>query len=173
MARAAVVASAAIGISLVAHSAAHGATPTLGVLVSGLAVAVLVGINTSTRRYTTGRAFLVLVLLQPVLHLWFVAGAHGNHAIDSTASTASAVPMVLAHIVAALVVAWWIGQGDAVIWQWVSVVWSQIVARSAPVAILLTPSVRKTPTKACSELLLQLCGSLTHRGPPPLHLRPG
>lgn len=169
--RAVTIAVIALTISLGSHGFAHGEIPGAGALVSGLAVTLLIGLNTSGRRYTTGRALIVLLAVQPALHVLFVVGAHGAHPVNSAGSVLPSAPtagpaMVGAHLLAAGLAAVWIGHGDGLLWRWVGQVWQRLVRASSPLPEFIAPLSGGSKECPSWSTLGRLTGSLSHRGPP-------
>jgi len=171
MFRTVTIATVAMAISLGSHLVADGAVPGTGALVVGFTITLLLGLNTSSRRYTFARAFVVLVATQPLLHVLFAAGAHNSHLEqDVSTSLTSAhsfeATMVGAHVIAAILVAAWIAQGESLLWRWMGQVWWQIVRPLSTVDVLCPPTAGRLPSVARWDAFARLTGSVSHRGPP-------
>ncbi len=75
--------------------------------------------------------------------------------------------MLVAHVAAAVVTAWWLRRGEAAVWQAIRSVWPRLVA-VVRTALVVPPSVR-SPAYTVPERLRTLVESFAlhpHRGPP-------
>ena len=113
------LAASVLGIGL--HAAANGTAGAFGSFFAAMPVALVVGIALANRQYTFWRAWLVLLALQPVIHLLATSTAHASH---TTATVGAGVNtrMLGAHVIAAALAAAWVAVGDRVLWQWIDTV---------------------------------------------------
>jgi len=109
------VGAAALATSVAGHLAGGGAAPLAPVLAVMAAVAWVTGIVVAGRRVGFGRALVALLALQPVLHLTLTLTGH-HHVVTSSVASSSGM-MAVGHVVAALALAWWLAQGDALLWR--------------------------------------------------------
>ncbi len=128
-------------------------------------VALVVGIALANRQYSFWRAWLVLLALQPVIHLLATSTAHASHG-TTTVGAGVNVRMLSAHVIAAALAAAWIAVGDRVLWQWVDA-----VGRSLTVSAWL-PDIRELQVsivRACGQFVIPTERMLLiapRRGPP-------
>ena len=158
-----VAASTSLGL----HLAAHGNLPDISIVLAGLGVAALIGMTTSGRQFGFHRSLAVLLLLQPILNTLLVVGSHPPH--DGAAMAPLAVwpapLMVCAHLVAALVGALWVAQGDEILWRWLGNIWLRFT-RPRLTAWPGHKMSQFTGDDCASPILRQLVLATSNRGPP-------
>ncbi|MCK9877318.1 hypothetical protein MXD61_09300 [Frankia sp. AgPm24] len=137
--RALTVAVAAVLLGLGAHTAACGQLPSLPVTAIGMALTARVCWGAAGRRLSLARLVALVVGVQSALHLAFTltasAGMAGHASSDSVAAVAGAGvgtgggaavgvdllpggPIVaVAHLGAALLLAWWLATGERLLWR--------------------------------------------------------
>jgi hypothetical protein len=124
LARGATIGAVATGLGMTLHSWSHHRHPSVGLIALLLPIAAALGTALANRRFGFSRAFAVLLLIQPVIHVVALATEHSEHAMAPVPpSVAVAGPpgqMLVAHVVAAALAAWWIACGDRVVWRWIN-----------------------------------------------------
>lgn len=128
--------------------------------------AVVVGIAMAGRRYSFGRAFAVLLLLQPVLHLAALSTHHPDHSAPSAVLPVADTSMFAAHVVAAALAAWWVSVGDDLLWRWLGTVITRLAPRLVVVRHDGRPLALAITTTAASRRIDHLLWSAPRRGPP-------
>lgn len=98
-------------------------------------------------------------------------GGTGGHAGMGGGYLAHLYPghtMLLAHVLAAGVAAWWLRQGEAAVWAAVGWVWPVLSTLPALVAVAVAPPLRPHHDTAVRTLRSQVVGLRAHprRGPP-------
>ena len=163
-----VAVSLALGIG--AHVAAHGLLPAPGrVLFVAFAVAVLcAGLQ---RSELCGLALtLTTGVVQAGIHIALADGT-GAHAGMSHAAAGPALPqpaMLLAHVLAALGVCWWLRRGEAAAWRAVRRLLPALPdapAAAAPASVRLRPATPPVLRPAVDRSV----AALRRRGPPVPH----
>jgi hypothetical protein len=163
--RGSLVGLVALTVALAMHVLANGAVPALGPLVLALPVVSAVGIALANRRYTWRRAFAVLLLLQPIVHLLAESTAHTHDVPPTALSPSNGFTMLLAHIVAAGLAATWLAAADRIVWAWVRAVW----IRPLPEVRLKwadTDTQLTSPGPSVSSTTRNVVTSAPRRGPP-------
>lgn len=173
--RALLVAAACLAVSLIGHAAAGGMVPSDRLLGIAWAVLAIVAYLLSGRRWTLGRLLVVLGGAQTVLHPVFEYGAAPMHAA-ATEPMCAALTMILAHLLAAVVLAVVLARGDAALWRLSTAVSSLLVPlacilpRTALCAATRAPAPARCPQPAASaDVPCPLDAAIdprTTRGPP-------
>lgn len=165
MLRGALIGSVASLLGVGLHAAAHGATGALGSFFAAMPVALGVGVALANRQYTFWRAWLVLLALQPVIHLVANSTAHASHDTATVGATVDG-RMLGAHVLAAALAAAWVTIGDRVLWQWIGSMCRRLtVGVWSPVF----PELNELIHWASRELVVateRILQSASRRGPP-------
>ena len=159
--RTALVAGALAVVTTAAHTAGGGAIdPLSGVLVLALSLALASGV--AARPLSPARLIAAVIGAQAVLHLVMtVAGSHGHHAAHG-----SAAPMVLAHVLAAILTTIVVVRADGAV-----AAWARLVDTALGTALTLPslPAVHGTPVRSSDPdrtVLQTLLHGVERRGPP-------
>ncbi|PDP88205.1 hypothetical protein CQJ94_06845 [Glycomyces fuscus] len=176
-ARAGVFASVCSAVSVGGHALSSEHAVPLGGLLVGAALVYAFAWAATGRERGLGAIAGWMAWGQLALHLVFstaqTAGAHGGHAADRAAVEAASggSGMLVAHLVAGAVCAWWLRQGEAALFAYLRLA----AAALLPVLVLAVPRPvpervppaplpeRETPAPAAPYLR----HSLVLRGPPP------
>jgi hypothetical protein len=102
---------------------------------------------------------------------WLVTSGHGATASGATGYLAHLYPghtMLVAHLLAAGVAAWWLRQGEAAVWAAVGWVWPALRTLLALVPVTVAKPARFRPAGAVRALRSQVDDPRAHprRGPP-------
>ncbi|WP_117199247.1 hypothetical protein [Nocardiopsis sp. TNDT3] len=175
-ARAGVFASVCSAVSVGGHALSSEHAVPLGGLLVGAALVYASAWAATGRERGLGAIAGWMAWGQLALHLVFstaqAAGAHGAHAADPAAVEAASggARMLVAHVVAGAVCAWWLRQGEAALFAYLRLA----AAALLPVLVLAAPRLvpervpsaplpeRRTPAPAAPYLR----HSLVLRGPP-------
>lgn len=167
-------------LALAAHGAAAGELPDTRSLLAAVLLTAAVGAVLCRRRRSfetiaaalvAGQAIVHVVLCLPHLTTSAAAG-HGAHHVATgpglAAQLVPGAPMLVAHLLAAGVTAWWLARGEAAVWS--------LAQRLVPALALLTirphlPVAATAPSRAAepfAPLHDQVAGRRTRprRGPP-------
>ena len=160
-ARAALIASALTVLTLVGHTAGHGALDALGI---GLTVLLATGLATATsrRRLTPGTVLGVLLAGQLLLHvvLTFTSAHH------SGAPSISTPLMVLGHVIAAVVATGVVMSADALVRAWMRFL-AAIIGRAVPRTTLPAAPAHQPLSHLVAKLeATRLRHDVVRRGPP-------
>jgi hypothetical protein len=159
--RGAALGAAAVLITALGHSSGHGALPEPGLLVLLLPLALALGSLVAHKRRSGAWVLGFVLALQVLFHLLLtIAAGHGHQG-----SLLPDTPMLLGHLIAALVVAAVITHGDALIHRWIAF-WHALALQfswtPAPQAVTAAP-VFIEPTLTESTALAH---AIARRGPP-------
>ena len=159
--RTALVAVALAVVTAAAHTAGGGAIdPLSGALVLALSVALASGV--AARRLSVTRLIAAVLGAQAVLHLVMtVAGSHAHHS-----GHGSAAPMLLAHMLAAIVTAFVVVRADGLLSAWARLV---DTALGTALTLPTVPAAHGTPVRSTSPdltVLQTLLHRVERRGPP-------
>jgi hypothetical protein len=118
-ARAVVFATVCVGLAITGHVMASRAQVPPAAAAGGLAVMTLVGAVLAGTERSLPTILMGLLGGQFMLHAIFSAAQHGQHlAHDPGISpSSSGTMMTLAHVVAAIVSAWWLRRGERAVWR--------------------------------------------------------
>lgn len=193
--RASTVAGLAVALAVLAHVAACGELPSSPVTACGGALAARVCWGNAARRMSPRRIAGLVAGVQAGLHLAFAMtvppepGANTHHGFSTgTAGTAHSATgidllpggprMALAHVGAALLLAWWLSAGERLLWRaarGVAVVARRAVGhlrrRRRPAVVCPLPArtePRRRPPARRAPQLAQLVHLVVRRGPPNL-----
>lgn len=102
---------------------------------------------------------------------WLVSPGHGTTAGTATGYLAHLYPghtMLVVHLLAAGVAAWWLGRGEAAVWAAVGWVWPALQTPLALAPVTVTRPARFRPATAVRALRSQVDDQRAHprRGPP-------
>jgi len=161
VARGAALGIAAVLITVIGHSAGHGATPEAGLLLLLLPLALALGALVADKRRSGVWILGFVLALQVLFHLLLtIAAGHGHHG-----SFLPDAPMLVGHLLAAVVIAVALAHGDALVHRWIAfwqaltldIAWTPLptVASSAP------SFLQPTPLESSA-----LADSIARRGPP-------
>ncbi|WP_241255584.1 hypothetical protein [Candidatus Protofrankia californiensis] len=127
--RALTVAAMAVGLVVAAHVVACGELPSVPVVGGGAGLAARVCWGAAGRRMSARRLTGLVLWVQVGLHVAFAvtapgvgsAAGHGSHHGAHAGTGVELLPggpgMVLAHLCAALVLAWWLAAGERLVWR--------------------------------------------------------
>jgi hypothetical protein len=126
--RAGTVAGLSVGLAVAAHASAHGSAPSVAVTVGAVLLAARCCWGASARRLSAGRLLFVVGSVQVGLHVTFAvtappttahAGAHAGHRMAGHPAEAGhgGGLMLVAHVLAALVLAGWLHSGERLAWR--------------------------------------------------------
>lgn len=159
--RGAALGTAAVLITTLGHSAAHGSLPEAGLLVLLLPVAWALGTLVAQKKRSAAWVLGFVLALQVLFHLLLtIAAGHGHHG-----SFIPDAPMLVSHLVAAGAVAAVLTHGDALVHRWIAF-WQALAVElgwtPAPRPLAVTPFFTE-PTLVES---LALSYAIARRGPP-------
>ena len=159
--RGAALGVAAVVITALGHSGGHGALPEPGLLALLLPLALALGTLVAHKRRSGAWVLGFVLALQVLFHLLLtIAAGHGHQG-----SLLPDTPMLLGHLIAALVVAAVITHGDALIHRWIAF-WHDLTLElgwtPAPPAITAAPVFVGLTLKESSAL----AHAIARRGPP-------
>jgi hypothetical protein len=167
-----VFATVCVALATAGHVMASGEPVPPAAAVAGLAGLSVVGVVLGGRERSLATILGGLLGGQFMLHALFAAAQHGQHlAHGHTMSQSSGgASMTLAHVLAAVVSAWWLRRGERAVWSLARKIAAAVVR---PAFALLTtpvprsPAARATATAeptAPGQILLRHV--LVRRGPP-------
>lgn len=161
LARGAVLGAAAVLITVLGHSAGHGALPEPGLLVILLPLGLALGTLAADRR-RSGTWILGFVLaLQVLFHLLLtIAAGHGHHG-----SLLPDAPMLVSHLIAATIIATALAHGDALVHRWIEF-WHALALDLAwtPAPRISAAAPITSPLLARDSVILE--HAIARRGPP-------
>lgn len=157
-----------LGLGLGTHVAAHGLLPSAGrMLFAAFAVAALCA-GAHRREVSALRLTLTTGAVQAGLHV-ALSGAPAGHsgAAHGAVPLLPAPTMLLAHVLAALAVCWWLRRGEAAVWRAVR----RLLPALPGVADVVVPQPflpRPVTPATLRSPLDRALGALHRRGPPAL-----
>lgn len=159
--RGAVLGAAAVLITTLGHSGGHGALPEPGLLLLLMPLAIALGSLVAHKRRSGAWVLGFVLALQVLFHLLLtIAAGHGHQG-----SLLPDVPMLLGHLIAALIIAAVLTHGDGLIHRWIAF-WQALALElgwvPAPQAFAVAPVYRES-TLAESTTLAH---AIARRGPP-------
>lgn len=172
-ARAVVFATVCVGLAITGHTmAAPGSVPAVAAI-GGLVAMTAIGAVLGGHERSFPTILIGLLGGQFMLHAMFVAAqqgqylAHGGVAPRSPNHTA----MSLAHVVAAVVSAWWLRRGERATWglaRWIATALMRPIRalRPAPVTALARHRHRPVPDGIARPRAALLRHVVVRRGPP-------
>jgi hypothetical protein len=173
-ARAVVFATVCVGLAITGHMmAARAPVPPVAV-VGGLAVMITVGVALAGTERSLPTILAGLLGGQFMLHALFAAAQHGQHLGHGAAmapSSSGGGTMALAHVVAAVVSAWWLRRGERAAWALARRIAAAVVRPARTLRQALLP-LRSAPRRWAvpARSAAPRCGFLRHvvvrRGPP-------
>jgi hypothetical protein len=182
--RAAVFSAVCVSLAAAAHSyAAHTWVPARGVVI-GLAVVFVFARIAASRERGVGAIAALLLGGQAGLHVLFgavmpqppmpgmaaMAGIRHTHLPAAHAMPDETAAMIAGHVVAALLVAWWLRCGEAALFRLVRSAARRVYRRWLPAGGPL-PGLRIAPGRGWADVLLAPAArairfALVRRGPP-------
>jgi hypothetical protein len=172
-ARAVVFATVCVGLAITGHMMASGAAVPPAAVVGGLTVMVTVGVALGGTERSLPTILASLLGGQFVLHALFAAAQHGQHlAHGGTApSSSGGGTMTLAHVVAAVVSAWWLRRGERAAWALARRVAAAVVRparalRPSPPPRPPAPRLWTVPARPVAPRSGLLRHVVVRRGPP-------
>lgn len=174
--RAGVFTLVCLSLSVVLHTVAAGAMPSVPAVLAGAGLVLVVAFVLAGRECRFPLIAGVLLASQFGLHYLFEALPHAGHHGEVAFSSVPLPPaMVLAHLVGGLVTAGWLRGGEAAAWRilrWMArgvsplrglwfVLWTLIVPASRPAPLVSTARPIARPTPGWRH-------SVIRRGPPAL-----
>ncbi|MEO8329311.1 MAG: hypothetical protein ABI586_04825 [Candidatus Nanopelagicales bacterium] len=133
-------------------------------LLAGLAC--LVGTAASGRQWGLVRSFVVLLGLQPMLHVLLVADSHAHTAAMSDSVELPARSMVLAHVIAAVIGAVAICYVDSVLWRYLADAWRRLFGPSTPIWVQISNRAAMPPAPRRDQRHHTFQPASPRRGPP-------
>lgn len=172
LARAVVFAAVCVMLGIVGHVLASRASVSFTAVVWGFAGITVVAVVLAGRERSLATILTGLLGGQFALHALFAAAEHGQspHGPVSAGTVHGGYIMTLAHVVAALVSAWWLRRGEHAIW----VLARKIAAAGRRLRVLLVPPVLIEPSARLPVPVSAMLGRrvqvlrhvVSRRGPP-------
>lgn len=117
-ARAVVFSAVCVALSAFGHMLANGGAPALWTVVTGWVAVMAVATAAAGRERSPRTIRLTLIGAQFALHRLFDLGAPPVPASHHVAHSLTAdAGMLLAHLTAALITAWWLARGEDLLWS--------------------------------------------------------
>lgn len=157
-------------LAAVGHQAAGGNGPTLWALGAGMAGVFGGAYALAGRERSHGVIAGVLVVVQALLHELFTEGQTARVLIDPDhghGGLGVSLGMVLAHLTASLITAWWLARGEAALWavlRRLGVGAWRVLKAPAPPSLPRQARVRATAVLPSSVRPLR--HAVIRRGPP-------
>lgn len=170
LARSAAFAAVCVALAAVGHLAGGGDGPALGALGLGTAGVFAGAYALAGRERSHGVIAGLLVGMQALLHELFTEGQTARVLIDPDhghGGLGVSVGMILAHLTASLVAAWWLARGEAALWAVLRRLgvgaWRVLAAPRVPA---LPRQVRVRATAVPFSSVRPLRHAVIRRGPP-------
>lgn len=172
-ARAVVFATVCVGLAITGHvMASHSSVPPVAA-VGGLAVMTLVGIILGGTERSLMTILMGLLGGQFMLHAMFAAAQHGQHLAHGAAMPqhSGGTTMSLAHVVAAVVSAWWLRRGERATWALARRITAAVMRpiralRPAPLSAVAPHGCQAVPSGTFGPRSGLLRYFVVRRGPP-------
>lgn len=155
--------AATVVLGVGAHVAAGGAAPAIGQLLLITAVVAAISSAVATRELRLPALVGAVALTEAGIHVALLGQAHAGHGVDRSGSSG----MLLAHLAASLLLAWWLRRGEAAVWHMVVRAGRLVRLPSAPVRLRLPEMLRLVATAGTRRLRRLHVGPVHPvRGPP-------
>lgn len=151
-----------VSLAILAHLAAGGAPPALGTLAVLFGAVALLSAGLAPREHGLPHLLAGVAGVQVGVHVALL----DHHAQVAPASSSSAGTMATGHAVAALLLAWWLRRGEALLWRAAArAMWSlfrDLALPAFPIRAHVPAPSRQTPRSHSTPWL----AIPTLRGPP-------
>ena len=151
-----------VSLAILAHLAAGGAPPALGTLAVLFGAVALLSAGLAPREHGLPHLLAGVAGVQVGVHVALL----DHHAQVAPASSSSAGAMAAGHAVAALLLAWWLRRGEALLWRAAArAMWSlfrDLALPAFPIRAHVPAPSRQTPRSHSTPWL----AIPTLRGPP-------